>query len=68
MKVPQNYIEQMASPQNPVTADNYVAPENLLVAAAHMNEMGRLFENGSGRFSGLRGARTKPGKSLKARR
>ena len=38
-------------PQNPVTGDQYVAPENVLIAASHMNEMGRLFEGSGGRFA-----------------
>jgi len=69
MRVPQSYMQDVVNPQNPITGDQYVAPENLLVAAAHMNEMGRLFESGGGgRFSGLRGAKTRPSQSLKPRR
>jgi hypothetical protein len=58
---------QVTQPQNPVTGEQYVAPENLLVAAAHMDNMGRLFEGG-GRFSGLKAGKTKPSQSLKVRR
>jgi hypothetical protein len=54
--------------KNPITGDQFVAPENLLVAAAHMNDMGRLFEHsGHGKFAGLRGHKARPMQSLKAK-
>jgi len=67
-KVPQNYTQEAAQPQNPLTGDKYVAPENLLMAASHMNAMGRMFDQGGGgfKFKGA-GTRSKPGKSLKSR-
>jgi len=68
-KVPQNSAQAVDQPQNPLTGDKFVAPENLLVAAAHMNAMGRMFEGGGGKFASIKGSgsRAKPGKSLKAR-
>ncbi len=58
------------NPPNPVTGDQWVAPEQVLMAAAHMNDMGRLFEGGGGRFSSLKGigAKSKPSHSLKVRK
>ena len=55
---------------NPVTGEKFVSPENVLVAAANMHDMGRLFEEGGGRFSGVKGkgSRGKPSTSLKARK
>jgi hypothetical protein len=52
-----------------VTGEKFVAPENLLVAAANMHDMGRLFEQGGGRFAGVRGkgAKGRPSQSLKVR-
>jgi hypothetical protein len=68
-RVPQNYADQAVNPPNPVTGEQYVAPENVLVAAAHMNEMGRLFATGGGgRFAGLRGHKARPSQSLKVKR
>jgi len=69
-KVPYDSAVKMTQPQNDVTGDKYVAPENLLIAAANMHDMGRLFEGGGGRFGSLKGtgSRAKPGKSLKTRR
>jgi hypothetical protein len=54
---------------NPVTGDKFVSPENVLIAAAGMHDMGRLFEQGGGRFSGVKGkgSRGKPQTSMKAK-
>jgi hypothetical protein len=68
-KVPYSDTQEIAQPQNPVTGDKFVAPENLLMAASHMNSMGRMFDSGGGGFRSLKGtgSRAKPGKSLKAK-
>jgi len=69
-RVPQqNYLDEVSAPQSPLTGDKFVAPENLLVAATNMNDMGRLFQSGgAGKFAGARGHKVKPGTSLKAKR
>ena len=50
---------------NPVTGDKFVSPENVLIAAAGMHDMGRLFEQGGGRFAGVKAGRSRPQQSLK---
>jgi len=47
MKVPTNYLQDAVQPQSAVTNEKYVAPEQLLIAAANMDKMGRLFEGPS---------------------
>jgi len=66
-KVPSDYARDITQEQSPVTGEKYVAPENLLIAAAHMNQMGRMFGEGGGGFRPPKSGRAKPSKSLKVR-
>jgi hypothetical protein len=61
MKVPTSYMQDVAQPQNAVTSDKYVAPEQLLIAAANMDKMGRLFEGGPGAKQVAKAARSQKG-------
>jgi len=68
MRVPYSDAQDIAQPKQAVTGEQFVAPENLLMAAAHMDGLGRLFSgSGGGRFGSLKGkgSRSKPSTSLK---